>query len=538
MKNNFNESLVISAIEKFSKEKNKEKLEKIIKDIHSSILYEYIKKIPQIDIVEFFHLINSETSARVFKEFSVEEQIELIKILENKEIEEIFNEYHTDESVDILEEYPYKVIQKVINTLELKERIKINRIFAFAKHQSGFHMTIDFVSISNGQTMKEARVQIRREISEKENEIIGNIFVIDEEKKLLGYITPDVMFVSRNTEKVDSLIREIDSVKLTDNISKAENIMSKFDVPSAPVVDDNGIIVGVIEAEDIIEQYEEIEESFLDSSNIKIVDESYMDLTSYRIFKSRVWWIIALLFIGSITQMIIMGFQVVWSNSGYWSGGSATSSIVITSIITLGFANSLSVASSVNDSAGNSGSQSSATIIRGLAMGEITKNDYGKVIKKEFFASILIGTSAAIASFVRMFLVWWLFGYFRGDNLANAADEVGRTVGWVIMWYSIIALIASVTFFIAIIIGIIIGAILPIIAHKRGSDGAIISGPVQTTIVDVLTFTVYLSITTAIFIPLANQGYFDPVTLDPPVTAISNLSIFSNQFNFLSSILD
>lgn len=513
MKHN-GKDLLYHAIEKFLNEGNTKKLEKIAQDLHSWELHNYIKEWPINKLVNFFNILGPELSANVFREFNVDTQIELIETFSDREIQEIFSEFYTDESVDILEEFPYKVIQKVLNTLDLKSKMKINKIFTFAKHQAGFHMTIDYVSIKdNGQTVREIKIQLRKEISEKENEIIGNIFVIDNQDKLIGYIKPDSIFVAKDKDNISGLIEKIASVRATQNITMAEEIMSKYDVPSAPVVDNNGVLLGIIEAEDIIEKYEEIEESFLESSNIKLANVSYMSLTAWQIFKSRVWWIVALLFIGSITQIVIIGFQSIWSNADVWSSdiGEVAGTIAFSSIVTLALVNSLSVASSVNDSAGNSGSQTSATIVRSLAMGEITKKDYGKVIYKELKVSIYIGFAAAISAFIRMFLVWGILGYLSPNVINQIANQYlpAKSVGWVLGWYSIIALVSSVTFFISIIIGNLTGVVLPIIAHVRNSDGAVISGPVQTTIVDILTFTVYLSITTAIFIPLANSGYFD-----------------------------
>ncbi len=498
--------VLYQAIEKFIEDENGEKLDKIVKNFHSFELYELVKSWPISKLVTFFELIGAENSSLLFKEFGVSEQIELIESFNDKEINEIFSEYYTDESVDILEEFPYKIIQKVLNTLDIKEKIKINRIFTFAKHQAGFHMIIDFVSVKNNQLIKEIKIQIKKEIEEKEHEIIGNIFVIDDEKKLLGYIKPDVLFVANDKDNIDDYTEKIDTVRATENISMAESIMSKFNVPSAPVVDNNGVLLGIIEADDVIEMYEQVEESFLESSNIKLTNESYMDASVFSIFKSRVWWIIALLFVGSITQIIVMGFQSWWTSAGIWAGGEGTG-VAVSSIVTLALANSLSVASSVNDAAGNSGSQTSATMIRALAIGEITKKDYGKVIYKEFRVSFLIGSVSAIASFIRMIAVWFLLGTLMPSNLNDMAIEHNQTVSWVLGWLAVIAAIASFTFFVSIIIGNFVGAVLPIYSHSRGTDGAIISGPVQTTIVDIITFAVYLTLTSVIFVPLSS-GYF------------------------------
>ena len=302
-------------------------------------------------------------------------------------------------------------------------------------------------------------------------------------------------------------IKHIKPLNLKDSISKAEEIFTKYDVTSVPVISKEEELVGVINIDDLIKRFGDIEDIFLGASAVVPSDKKYLEQTTFELFKSRTPWIVLLLFIGTLTQIVITGFQIIWSNNGVFNIDTDTSA-EISAIVSLALATALSVASSVNDSAGNSGSQVSATLIRALALGEIGSHDFGKAFRKEMKVALLIGLTIAFFSFFRLFAVWGIMGFLDSGTISNAASQAGKSNGWVWEWLVVIGLISSTTFFISIMVGNLIGAILPTLAVKFKIDGAVVSGPVQTTIVDVLTFTIYLSLTTAVFIPLNNSGTF------------------------------
>ncbi len=486
------------------------KINEIFEKVPPSKIHDQIEEWNKNEILDFFELLDSENSAIMFLEFDSDDQIELLEGFSDNKTQEIFSNLHTDEAVDILEEIPYKIIQKILSKLDTETRIKINKIFRYAKNQCGFHMAIDYIAIENNQLVKAAKRKIKSDIKNKDLEIIGNIFVVNNQNKLLGFIKIDDFFVADDNEKIDTLFKVINSAKVTDDLSVAEKIMNEYDVPTAPIVNSNGQLVGVIESEDIIERYEDMEDNFLfreATVNSSKKEVEYLKQSVFDIFKSRVWWIVVLLFVGGITQIIISGFQLIWVSNGIWgSGSSDVGTVMVSSIVTLGLMTSLSVASSINDTAGNSSSQVSSTLIRSLAIGEVNSTNYWLVFKKEFYVSILLGLSAAVASFVRIFIVWGLMNQF--SHIPSYSTELNVSELTIIGWYVVIALIASITYFISVVVGNVIGVALPMYSVRKGKDGAIVSGPVQTTIIDVVVFTIYLTLTTAIFVPLVVSGYF------------------------------
>ena len=276
----------------------------------------------------------------------------------------------------------------------------------------------------------------------------------------------------------------------------AQEFISDYEIPSVPIVDFNNRLVGAIEADDVIERLEDIEEAFVEQAVVKATRKPYFETSTWEMFKSRVTWIILLIVIGSLTQIIIIGFQMIWSTTDYWTKSDSYGAVTMSTLVTLAFTTAISMSSSINDSAGNTGAQTTTTLVRAIALDEITEGNYKKAIVKETTIGVYLGFVAGITAFARVFLVWSLFGMLNGINLET------------FIWLLLIASISSFSFCVSIIIGNFLGAILPIISDKRNWDGTSLSGPVQTTMVDIITFTLYLGITTAIFVPLSYAGIF------------------------------
>lgn len=505
MENQNNNYILFVALKKFIDENNIQKVNIIYKNFHPTEIYEKIKDWNISYHIYLFEKLPAIDAANLFVVFETNEQVKLIDNLTKKTIQKIFSNFYVDEAVDILEEFPYKVSQRIVSFLDDETKDKINQIFKYSQNEAGFHMNVDFITVRENVTIKEAREDIKNKINNDDLEINGNIFVVDERNRVLGFLTPDQIIALSSKEIVKNHINKIETLKITDLITDANEIIDKYDVTSVPVVDYKNKIVGVIELEDIIERYEKVEEQLLEASNVKrYSSKSYLDVTSWDIFKARYKWIVLLVIIGSITQIIVMIFQIIWQNQGL------ISSVATSSLITLALITSISVASSATDTAGNSGSQTTTNLIRLMAIGEVKKEHHWIVVKKEFVGSLYIGSAAAVTAFFRMFFVWLILGQFTSENInaiidTSTTDSI-ETVGQVIGWYTLIATIAASMFLFAVVIGNMMGTMLPMVAEKFNIDGSVFSGPVQTTIADILIFTIYLTITTIIFVPLVNSG--------------------------------
>ncbi|NQX83359.1 MAG: magnesium transporter [Mycoplasmataceae bacterium] len=489
-----NTKILLKGLSKFVDERNIRKVRLIFDEFHPSDIYKEIEEWQTEKSVLLLRLLREKDASELFSKLSPEQQENVIETLTSEEISEIFEEMYTDEAIDILEELPLKITSRILKAADSDTRSKINSILRYQKHQIGYHMVVEYISIPSGITIKKAKELISNQVNNDDLEIVGNIFVFDSRtKEYVGYIKPDSIIANKNIDIIDEWVEKTIPAKVTDHIAEAQEDISQYDLSAVPVVNEKNKLIGVIEAEDIIEKYEEAEEAAYEQAAIKVINKPYLDISIIEMFKSRVPWIISLLIIGTLTQIIILGFQNIWISNSWMADPSNISGLSGSGIAILAVVTALSLSSSINDSAGNAGSQTSSTLVRSIALGEINKGSYGKAIRKEFFVACIIGLVVMVTAFFRIIVIWGIFGEFGGYGKGTA------TLEWV-SYMMLIAMIASVSFFITIVLGNLVGAVLPIIAKKYNIDGAIFSGPVQTTVVDIMTISIYFSITTITFI--------------------------------------
>ncbi len=483
------EKVLLKGLSKFTDERNIKKVRLIFNEFHPSDIYNEVKNWPDEKAVLLLRLLEENGASELFSEMSPKQQSIVIELLSSEEIAEIFEELYADEAVDILDDLPAKITRKVLASTDTKTRIKINKILRYEKYQNGYHMVVDYVAIPDGITIGKAIKLIQHQINDDDLEIIGNIFVYSKKNgEFIGYISAGDIIAQDDKSKIDKFIEKIDPVSTTDHISVAQDSIAQYDIPSMPVVDSKNKLVGAIEAEDIIEWYEEAEETVLEQAAVKIIDKPYGDITVFELFKARIPWIAILLIVGALSQIIIMGFQMWWASEGWieFSDGGASSSI-FSSIPALAITTAISIVGSISGTSGNVASQSSSTLVRAIALGEVGKGNYWKVIRKELSVSTIVGFTVMITGFIRIMLIWGIMGGFSegGEVILNMLE---------------VATVASLSLFLTVLIGNLLGAALPMIANKFGIDGAVFSGPVQTTIIDIISIAIYFLLTTVLMI--------------------------------------
>lgn len=469
--------------------KNLKEIRKISTLYDINEFYEITENLNILDKIFLIRTLDAEIAADFFDRLEPEEQEEIIQKFSNNEVNELFENLFTNDVIDIIGEMPPELVYKILTSVDTDTRININKILKYDISSIGYHMHVDFVYVYYDSKINEARKLIKEQVLSKEKEVVGNIYVVDQKTKMFkGYITIDSILSMDDDDYVKSNNKMLNGLNPLQTMEEAQDAISEFDLNSFPVVS-NGKIIGVIEAEDIIERLDQIDEATYESKKVKL---PYNQISAFQLFKDRISWIVILLLIGTLTQIIITIFQSVWSQTGYWEMASISGSLIITELITLSFATAITVSSSINDTSGNTGSQTSSTLIRAIAVGEIRQGEYWKAIRKETMSGVYTGLTSSIVVFARTLLVWLMFGYLNTTDPKVWAGLI------------LIASIASVSFFVCTIVGTFIGAVLPILSDKYNWDGAIISGPIQTTIVDIFTITFYFGLTTAIFVPLAS----------------------------------
>lgn len=435
---------------------------KAIKSIFDTLnpvdIAELFPELDEKDMVILFRLIPKERAAEVFTYLGQEEEQVLLLALTDTEIKGIMDDMFIDDAVDVIEEMPANVVERML-ALSGEKRTAINTILNYPEDSAGSIMTLEYISLLPSMTIGDALKKVKS--AGIRSETVYTCYVV-EKHKLLGIITAKDLLTCDDSEKISDVMEtNIISVKTHTDKEEVAALFNKYDFLSLPVVDNEFCLVGIVTVDDAMDVLqEEAEEDFQKMAAITPTDKPYLRITPFSIWKSRIPWLLILMVSATFTGIIISSFEDALSKL-----------VVLTAFIPM-----------LMDTGGNSGSQASVTIIRGLSLGEIGVKDVFKVMWKEFRVSILCGISLAAAAFLKVILI---------DGLLMGNSDVSVTV----------ALVVALTLWLTVMCAKLIGCSLPIVAKKLGFDPAVMASPFITTIVDAVSLLVYFGFA-KMFLPI------------------------------------
>lgn len=420
-------------------------LKDILKDQEPAYIVEMIEEIEAEDKVIIFRLLQKDTAALVFSELERDDQLKLISLFKEEKTKEIVTNLDPDDRTDLFEELPANVVKKLLAYLSNEEREQAQVLLNYPEDSAGRIMTPDLFDLREKSTTINALKKIKEK--GRNAETIYTLFVIDENRKLTGVVDLDEIIFSED----NTLIKEIMDddplfVSVYDSEEDAAMIMRDYDLLALPVVDSEKRLVGIITVDDIIDIIEEsATEDIQKMAAVNATDSSYLHTSIWKLVKSRVVWLVMLLLLESVAVFIIDGFSEVLQKV----------TILAAFIPT------------INAMGGNTGSQMSAVIIRSMALGELDKDDLKRVLRKEILVGIILGAILAVVMGLRAFI-----------NTQNISI--------------IIALSSSLV--IVVLVSNFLGSVLPFFAKKFKLDPALISGPLISTMMDVISMAVYFSV--------------------------------------------
>ncbi len=403
------------------------------------------------EIILLFRLIPKENAADVFTYLEPEQQQLLLEGFSDNELKDIMDDMFIDDTVDIIEEMPANVVKRILKAAGDKRNV-INAILNYPEDSAGSIMTIEYIRLHPAMTIGDALKKIKS--SGEEYETVNICYVV-EKHRLLGTITA-MDLLTRDDDELLTEVMDENLITVTTVTDKEEvaQLFDKYDLLSIPVMDKENCIVGIVTVDDAIDVIqEEAEEDFQKMAAIAPTDKPYLKTSVLNMWKVRIPWLILLMISSTFTGMIISSFEDALSRL-----------VVLTAFIPM-----------IMGTGGNSGSQSSVMVIRGLSVGEIDIKDTLKVLWKEIRVSVLCGVSLAIACFIKIVLV---------DGMLLKTDGVNELV----------ALVVALTLCATVICAKIIGCILPILAKLLKLDPAVMASPFITTIVDAVSLFVYFAI--------------------------------------------
>ncbi len=404
-----------------------------------------------------FRLLPKELAAESFVEMESEEQETLIKGISDSELRQVMDELYVDDAVDIVEEMPANVVQRILAQSAPEMRKEINEILQYPENSAGSVMTTEYVKLSPGMTVGDAILRIRRTGVDKET--IYTCYVL-ENRKLIGTVSvKSLLLAPSDLQTIDSVM-ESNLITVTTHTDQEEvaRMMSKYNLLAIPVVDGDDRMVGIVTFDDAFDVMEdETTEDMEIMAGMTPSDKTYLRSSPFDLFRHRIPWLALLMVSATFTGLIISSFEE-----------KLAAMVCLTAFIPM-----------LMDTGGNSGSQSSVTVIRAISLGELEFRDLGKVIWKEVRTAVLCGLVLSVLCVAKILLV---------DHLMLHTEGVNFTV----------ALTVGLTLAVTVLCAKIVGCTLPMLAKKLGFDPAVMASPFITTIVDALSLLVYFGIATAL----------------------------------------
>ena len=404
--------------------------------------------------VKLFQHLEPKNAAKAFKFLRKNKQEIIIKSLPEEKAAELLNALQPDDRTAFLEELPGSYVKELLKTLTPERREETLELLGYEDGSVGRLMTPDYVTIKTTETCQEVLAYIRKR--GQATETLNWLFVIDDKGVLIDDINiKDFLVVDPGTTVAQIMDYQFLALNVNDSQKEVINIFRNNSRYALPVVDDAGVMLGIVTLDDVLRLAEkEGTREIQKIGGSEALDEPYTTISFTSLIRKRAGWLI-ILFLGEMLTATAMGhFQDEISKA-----------VVLALFIPL-----------IISSGGNSGSQASSIIIRAMAIGEIGFRDAWRVLRREFSSGLVLGIILGIVGFFRIFL-WQRMGlYDYGAHWMKVAVTVFFALIGVVLW------------------GTISGSMLPLILKKLGADPAASSAPFVATLVDVTGLIIYFSI--------------------------------------------
>lgn len=406
----------------------------------------FIEELDSEKTVVVFRMLPKELATDVFACLSLDQQQHIITSITDHELRFIIDDLFVDDAVDMLEELPATIVKRVLQNSSAQTRVLINQFLNYPENSAGSVMTAEYVGLKKIMTVEEAFAYIRRYGVDKET--IYTCYVMDDKRQLEGVVTVKDLLMNPY-DKVIGEIMDTHVLKAytTQDREQVVETFNEYSLLSLPVVDKEERLVGIITVDDVMDVMEqEATEDFERMAAMLPSEKPYLKTSVFQLAKNRILWLFILMLSSMITGGILLKYETAF----------AALPLLVTFVPML------------MDTGGNSGSQSSTMIIRGMAIGEVAPSDILKIMWKEIRVGVLVGAGLGLVNYVRLILL------YPGKEL--------------------LCLTVVLSLFCTVIIAKTIGCTLPILAKVMRLDPALMAAPMITTIVDGCSLVIYFSL--------------------------------------------
>ena len=443
--------IVEKALLAMLEEKKYSTLRDILVTMNPSDVAGLFRGLEEKQIPLMFRLLPKELAAETFVEMEPDDQELLIQGFSDNELKEVLDELYVDDAADLVEEMPANVVRRILAQADPEMRSSINQILRYPENSAGSIMTTEYVSLRPHMTVEEAILRIRRQGVDKET--IYTCYVTEKDRKLTGLVTVKDLLLAESDDIEIEQIMLTNLIYVTTQTDQEEvaRMFSKYNFLALPVVDGEKRMVGIVTFDDAMDVMEdEATEDMEIMAAMTPSEKTYLKSSPLDLYKHRIPWLLLLMVSATFTGMIITSFEDALGTLP-----------VLTAFIPM-----------LMDTGGNSGSQSSVTVIRSLSLDELKFSDLFRVLWKEIRTAVLCGVTLAAACFLKVLLV---------DRLMMGKDSITLMVNGVV----------CLTLCVTVLIAKFVGCSLPLLAKRLGFDPAVMASPFITTIVDALSLLVY-----------------------------------------------
>ena len=436
------------------------KLREVTEDMQPADLAELLEELDENNRLVVFRLLKKEVATEVFTYMSDEARDELVDEFSDVELITAIEEMSLDDAADLLEDMPAGVVKRVLEKSSPQTRESLNKLLHYPENSAGSLMTLEYVRLRKEMNVKQAFAAIRQQGEQAET--LYTCYVVDK-NRLLGIVSVRSLLLAELDTPITEIMDEnVIAVRVTDDQEFVSREMQRYDFTAMPVLDNEGMFVGIITIDDAIDVLtEESTEDMQKMAAILPDDEAttYFGTSVWTHAKQRIPWLMILMLSATFTGMVTTHYEQAF--------------VALPLLV--------SFMPMLMGTAGNCGNQVSTQMVRGLALDEIEPADFLKVVYKELRVSMIVGVVLGAANGLR---IWLMYGVFGGGQYPNVMDYV---------------VVVSLALFLSIILAKLVGGLLPLGAKKLGFDPAIMANPFLSTIVDCCSLLIYFQIATVVF---------------------------------------
>ena len=386
----------------------------------------------------------------IFGFFDKEKQVEIIETIDRAEIAELIGDLPPDDRVDRLNEVEPEVVAQLMPLIPADERRDIQRLRSFPEDTAGAVMTTEFARLSEDLTVGRALEEIGRQAGELET--IYYLYIVDEEDHLRGLVSARQLVSAIGKPEAligDLMERDLITVNVSDDQEEVAQKVARYDLLAIPVVDDEHHMLGIITHDDVLDVM--VEEATEDAYRIAAVaplEEGYLETRVFTLTWKRGIWLTIMFFAALLTAFTLQGYR-----SFFDAESVAWLVVFIPLVISTG---------------GNSGNQSATLIITALSTGDITLQDWWRVVRRELAMGLLLGGFLGIVGYCCAWF-WFAPGYYQ-------------------------AAVIPVTVLLVVVCGTLSGSVLPLTFRRLGLDPALMSNPFVAGLIDVVGIIIYMQV--------------------------------------------